>query len=213
MLPMLVCCLSSLQLYGTSSIASDRRITPLIADNWQVPGSIQKPGEIQKPGDIQAPKGNWQTPGDFQRPAEIQKAKGPWIKPNWVTVKDSNCEHRLEVGADVLFAFNKWDVNPTAEDKLTLLGKMIKKYGNHPIRVEGHTDGVGTDEYNQNLSEKRASAVKEWMTAHQFMDSSATSVGFGKRKPIAPNKLPDGKDNPAGRTRNRRVDIVIDTCK
>jgi outer membrane protein OmpA-like peptidoglycan-associated protein len=188
--------------------------TQKIAGNWQTPGEIQQPkGTWQTPGQIQQPKGPVQTPGEITRPKAIQTPKEIQIPKNWLTVKDSGCEHRLTVGSDVLFEFNKWDLNPNAEQGLKYLGEEISKSGKHPIEVEGHTDGIGADDYNQTLSEKRAASVKEWLIVHSFIDDSAQAVGFGKKKPVAPNKLPNGKDNPAGRKKNRRVEIVIDTCK
>ncbi len=96
---------------------------------------------------------------------------------------------------------------------LAALGDMIKKYGQHPVAVEGHTDAVGSDDSNQGLSERRATAVKQWLHFHQYKDESAQTTGYGKKKPVAPNTLPNGKDNPAGRSKNRRVEIVVDTCK
>jgi hypothetical protein len=91
---------------------------------------------------------------------------------------------------------------------------MIQKLGPHPVKVEGHTDGKGTEEYNQTLSEKRAERVKNWLLENHVAPVAAVSTeGFGKRKPVAPNTKPDGSDNPQGRALNRRVEIVVDTCK
>ena len=180
--------------------------------NIQVPGEIQAPkGQWQTPGEIKAPKGQWQTPGEIKTP------KGTWQVPkdfkSPIVVRNSGCKHRLEIGSDVLFEFNKSTINKNAETALAVLGSMVQKYGKHPIQVEGHTDAVGSDTYNQSLSERRAEAVKQWLISRQFIDSAAQTVGFGKRKPVAPNTLPDGTDNPTGRQKNRRVEIVIDSCK
>lgn len=178
---------------------------PCFAGNWQTPGEIQQP------------KGHWQTPGAIQEArAPLQVPKALQIPKNFkapITVTDSGCQHRLEIGADVLFDFNKATINPKGELSLTVLGRMIRKMGKHPVQVEGHTDVIGSDAYNKSLSERRAESVKQWLAARQYIEDSAPVLGFGKLKPIAPNTLPDGKDNPDGRKKNRRVEVVVDTCK
>ena len=104
----------------------------------------------QVPGEIQQPKGPWQKPGEIQVPKGIQAVKR----------EDAGCQHRLDVVADALFAFNKSDLNPDAEETLSALGPEITKLGNHPATIEGHTDSIGSADYNQRLSERRADAVK-----------------------------------------------------
>jgi outer membrane protein OmpA-like peptidoglycan-associated protein len=158
-------------------------------------------GALQKPGDIQKPKGTWQVPGQIQKPGDIQKVK-------------EQCRSRYLVASDTLFDFDKSNLTPAAEKVLSSLGPMIQKEGQHPISIEGYTDSIGGDSYNQALSERRARAVEDWLTAHGFLKASATSIqGYGKNKPLAPNTKPDGSDNPEGRQKNRRVEIVVDTCK
>lgn len=158
-------------------------------------------GKWQKPGEIQKPKGTWQVPGAIQKPGEIQKVK-------------EQCKSRLLVSSDALFEFDKADLTPAAEKVLSSLGPQIQNEGKHPVTVEGHTDGKGTDAYNQPLSERRAQAVEAWLKEHGYLKPGAAQArGFGKTKPIAPNSNPDGSDNPGGRQLNRRVEIVIDTCK
>jgi hypothetical protein len=90
---------------------------------------------------------------------------------------------------------------------------MIENAGPHPVVIEGHTDSVGTDEYNQELSERRAERVRNWLLEHRVVERRAVStIGFGEKKPVAPNTKPDGKDNPPGRALNRRVEVVVNTC-
>jgi len=156
-------------------------------------------GKIQQPGEIQQPKGPWQVPGEIQKPGDIRRVK-------------EQCTTRLSVGSDALFEFNKSELTPQAQKTLALLGPQIQKEGKHPVVIEGYTDSVGTTEYNQQLSEKRARAVADWFQGHGFLSASRT-VGYGKNKPVAPNAKPDGSDNPEGREKNRRVEVVIDTCK
>ena len=77
------------------------------------------------------------------------------------------------------------------------------------VRIEGHTDSIGTDDYNQALSERRAASVRDWLSEHGGLtDAAFTTAGFGSSNPVAPNTNEDGSDNPFGRQQNRRVDIV-----
>lgn len=159
--------------------------------NIQAPTKeIQKPGNIQKSGDIAIPQG-WKA----------------------VSEKKAPCEHRLSVCADTLFEFDKSTLTPDAEATLKLVGPKICALGSHPVKIEGHTDAIGTDEYNQDLSMRRAERVRNWLAQNHFIPISSDIEGFGKKKPVAPNTLPNGKDNPPGRQKNRRVEIVVDTCK
>ncbi|MFN8656966.1 MAG: OmpA family protein [Candidatus Obscuribacterales bacterium] len=158
--------------------------------DMQTPGSMQNPGQIQQAGQIEAPKG-WKA-----------------IK----TVKQ-DCKEKLIVCADTLFEFDKATLTPDAEATLKLLGPKILSYGPHPVFIDGHTDSKGDDQYNQELSVRRAERVKNWLMMNHFVAKDAVVQGWGKKKPIAPNTKPDGKDNPQGRQANRRVEIVIDTCK
>jgi len=162
-----------------------------VAGTWQVPGEIQQP------------KGPWQKPGDIQVPKGIQAIK----------FETAGCQRRLEVGADALFAFNQSNLSSDAEETLTALGPEVAKLGHHPTIVEGHTDSIGGADYNQRLSEQRASAVKDWMVSHNYLPDSTPIKGYGKTRPVAPNTNADGSDNPAGRQKNRRVEVVVDSCR
>ena len=117
---------------------------------------------------------------------------------------------KVNLAADLLFDFNKADIKPAAEPSLDKLAAVLKSTPGAKVRVEGHTDGKGTDAYNQPLSEQRAHTVAQWLTTHANLPAGAVqSQGFGKTKPIAPNTRPDGTDDPEGRARNRRVEIII----
>jgi outer membrane protein OmpA-like peptidoglycan-associated protein len=177
--------------------------------NWQVPGAIQQPGEIQKPGEIQQPKGVWIKPGEIQKPGDIQVPRG--IEA--VKVVATGCKNRLSVLADALFDFDKHNLRPDAEATLEAALPEIAKAAGKPARVEGHTDGKGSDAYNMKLSEARGRTVRDWLGGHGAIPPSTPIKAFGKRVPIAPNTTPDGHDDPEGRQKNRRVEIVFETCK
>ncbi|MCA9816401.1 MAG: OmpA family protein [Candidatus Obscuribacterales bacterium] len=127
-------------------------------------------------------------------------------------VSKDGCKHRLSIFGDTLFDFDKYDLTDRAEETLNALGPMLHDMKRKSVEVEGHTDSIGTDEYNQELSLKRARAVSEWLVSHGFLDSGATIKGYGESRPVAANTYSDGSDNAAGRQKNRRVEIVIDTC-
>lgn len=162
----------------------------------------QNVGNIQDPGKIGTP-GKFQNPGNINAPQGLQAIK----------TKSDPCSQRFSIGADTLFEFDKATLTPRAEETLSVLGPMIENAGLHPVLIEGHTDSVGTDEYNQELSERRAERVRNWLLEHRVVEKRAVStVGYGEKKPVAPNTKPDGKDNPPGRALNRRVEIVVNTC-
>ena len=116
----------------------------------------------------------------------------------------------LLLASDVLFDFDKAELLPKAIPSLQKVATVLKSYPNAECSIEGHTDGLGDDAYNQKLSERRADAVKTWLQANGSTPHM-TSRGWGRAKPVAPNKLPNGKDNPEGRQKNRRVEIVVKT--
>jgi len=81
---------------------------------------------------------------------------------------------------------------------------FVKKYPRHQVSIEGHTDSIGTDKYNQALSERRAAAVRAYLVkAAVANDQQVKTVGYGESKPIADNKTKEG------RLENRRVEILI----
>lgn len=131
-----------------------------------------------------------------------------------IRITDAGCRHRLTVGSDALFEFDKDTLTPEAEKTLTVLGPMLQQYGQHPVTIEGHTDAIGSDDYNQDLSERRARTVKQWLVEHGFArEDNAEIVGYGRKRPVAPNTYTDGTDYPQGRQKNRRVELVVDTCQ
>ncbi len=169
------------------------------------------PAQQPKQYEIRQPKGKWQVPG------EIQKPKGPWQVPKVmqaIRVQDAKCEQRLIVGADALFAYDQSALSKDAEETLQALGPLLKNSAGKPLTIEGHTDAHGNDGYNQTLSEKRAAAVQAWLVDKGYVPAGESKIaGLGRKRPAAPNTKPDGSDDPAGRARNRRVEVVVNTCK
>ena len=121
-------------------------------------------------------------------------------------------EVKIYLPADVLFDFDKADLLPEAGPVLERVATVLKTDPNASATIEGHTDGKGSDQYNQPLSERRAQSVRQWLIAHG-VTSSMDARGFGKTRPVAPNTLPNGADNPDGRQKNRRVEITFTTAQ
>jgi outer membrane protein OmpA-like peptidoglycan-associated protein len=122
--------------------------------------------------------------------------------------KTTETEIRIELASDVLFDFDKADLLPKAIPELEKVATVLKSYPNAACSIEGHTDNKGLKDYNQKLSERRADSVKAWLLAHGVW-SSMTIRGWGATKPVARNAFPDGRDDPDGRQKNRRVEIVV----
>jgi outer membrane protein OmpA-like peptidoglycan-associated protein len=105
--------------------------------------------------------------------------------------------------SDVLFDTAKHSLRPAAREKLAKVAGIISGHPGLRLAVEGYTDSVGSDEYNQTLSEQRGEAVRNYLTQEGVQSASVTSAGFGKAQPVASN------DTAAGRQQNRRVDLVV----
>lgn len=105
--------------------------------------------------------------------------------------------------SDVLFDSGKFTLRPLAREKLAKISGIVLAYPSLKLAVEGNTDSVGTEAYNQELSEQRAEGVRSYLTHEGVPQSSTTSEGFGKSRPIASN------DTAEGRQQNRRVELVV----
>jgi outer membrane protein OmpA-like peptidoglycan-associated protein len=105
--------------------------------------------------------------------------------------------------SDVLFDTGSYTLKPGAREKLAKISGILLAYPALKIQIEGHTDSVGGDDFNQRLSEQRAEMVRDYLIDQLVPASSVTARGFGKTKPIATN------DTPEGRQQNRRVELVV----
>jgi outer membrane protein OmpA-like peptidoglycan-associated protein len=126
--------------------------------------------------------------------------------------KITDREIRIDLSADVLFDFDKYTLLPAASESLKKVAQLVSNYPDAPLAIEGHTDGKGTHAYNMTLSDDRAAAVKKWLVKNGGVKASTiTTKGWGETKPVAPNKKPDGSDDPDGRQKNRRVELTLTT--
>jgi outer membrane protein OmpA-like peptidoglycan-associated protein len=129
--------------------------------------------------------------------------------PVALTVQESPRQVRLYLAADVLFDFDKSIIRPDAAKTLRQVAEIIRAKSRGVVRVEGYTDSKGSPTHNARLSEQRAVSVKEWLVSREGLNTAMTTLGFGAANPVAPNEKPDGSDDPVGRQKNRRVEIVI----
>lgn len=104
---------------------------------------------------------------------------------------------------DVLFDFNQYTLKPGAREKLAKVSGILLAYPGLKVALEGHTDSVGSDDYNLKLSQQRADSVRGYLASQGVPADSMTSTGMGKADPVASN------DTASGRQQNRRVDMVV----
>ena len=112
---------------------------------------------------------------------------------------------------EVYFEFDSSQLTAVAQEKLSDIGGVLTdpRASSRRILVEGHTDSIGSSAYNETLSLNRADAVADALVSNGVDDRRITRRGYGKKYPIAPNTMLDGRDNPEGRAQNRRVEIVV----
>jgi outer membrane protein OmpA-like peptidoglycan-associated protein len=104
---------------------------------------------------------------------------------------------------DVLFATGRAELKPGATQNLDKLVGFLSQYPNRSVEIEGHTDNVGSEAYNQGLSERRAESVKSYLAGQGIGSQRLTASGMGMHHPRVDNTTPDG------RQQNRRVEIII----
>lgn len=110
---------------------------------------------------------------------------------------------KFTLSSDLLFPSNSSYLTDKAKVELGKLSKILKEDKSKKIRVDGHTDATGTEEYNVWLSDKRATSVKKFLEDAGVTASRISTKGFGPSKPVSDNKTPEG------RQKNRRVEVVI----
>lgn len=105
--------------------------------------------------------------------------------------------------SDVLFDSGKYSLKPGAREKLAKVSGIILAHPGLNLQIEGHTDSVGSDDYNQHLSEQRADSVRDYLVAQGLSGETISAVGLGKVDPVATNSTA------VGRQQNRRVELVV----
>jgi outer membrane protein OmpA-like peptidoglycan-associated protein len=105
--------------------------------------------------------------------------------------------------SDVLFGFNQYNLKPEAREKLAKVSGILLAYPNLKLQVEGYTDNIGSDEYNQKLSQERADTVRDYLASQGVSSGNISAAGYGENDPLADNSTA------SGRAENRRVQLVV----
>lgn len=157
-------------------------------------------------------------PAPFDRPPESTDAGGLDMPGGELTAnvvshggsersREAKGRRTVTLAADVLFAFNKASLSSRAGGLLGDAADTIAKRAQGPVAIDGYTDAKGSPAYNLGLSRRRAASVRSSLVPKVGAGVTLRAVGHGEADPVAPNRGPDGRDNPAGRARNRRVTI------
>jgi outer membrane protein OmpA-like peptidoglycan-associated protein len=110
---------------------------------------------------------------------------------------------KVTFDSGILFDFDSADLRPEAQENLQNLAKILQKYEDTEILIEGHTDATGSEDYNQGLSERRAGSVNSFLNSLSVQNVRMTPVGYGEMQPVASNETPEGQQA------NRRVEVAI----
>lgn len=126
------------------------------------------------------------------------------------TLIEEDMYYLVRMDSDILFDFDSADLRPEARGPLEQFAEVLVPYEIKSLTITGHTDSKGTDDYNDKLSLKRARSVEAFLRQTKRLSGwSFTTIGRGEHEPIAANEHPDGRDDPTGRQRNRRVELRI----
>ena len=109
----------------------------------------------------------------------------------------------LNMPGNITFKSDSAELDPSFNKVLNSVGIIVKKYNKTVVEVAGHTDGTGSAEYNQKLSERRANAVAQYLESQGLASNRVVTVGAGETRPVADNSTPDG------RQANRRVELTL----
>jgi OOP family OmpA-OmpF porin len=132
-----------------------------------------------------------------------ERDKCPNTRPGAVVDLDG-CEVEAVIELEgVYFDFDKATIKPEGKAVLDEAAALLNKHERVVVEVAGHTDSVGSDAYNQGLSERRANSVKDYLTAQGVTATRLTAKGYGEAQPVASN------DTKEGRAENRRVELIV----
>lgn len=108
------------------------------------------------------------------------------------------------------FGYDSIELLPRTKKQLDIVANILKASPTKKLKISGHTDAIGSDNYNMTLSQQRADAVKQFFLGQGVPLTQVVTIGFGRSQPLSPNANPDGSDNPSGRSKNRRAEILLD---
>lgn len=148
-----------------------------------------------------------------QELAKLEKIKELGYDPSLMDVDITNTK-KFKPGDKIIleriyFDFDKDEIREESVIELSKLYYFMTSNPDMIVEVAGHTDSRGTDEYNLDLSKRRAKSVQKWLSDRSIKSKRVVTKGYGEAKPIADNVKPDGSDDPDGRQMNRRIELTI----
>ncbi|GAB3927851.1 OmpA family protein [Mucilaginibacter myungsuensis] len=148
----------------------------------------------------------------FSKVLPVTRPKGQML--NDTLMSPEVCLQPFEVNrpiviANVLYDYAKADLRQESKEVLNGLVTIMKDNPNIKVELSAHTDSVGSDAYNNNLSQARAQSCVDYIVSSGVDSTRIFAKGYGKTKPTAPNSLPNGADNPEGRQLNRRTEFMV----
>jgi outer membrane protein OmpA-like peptidoglycan-associated protein len=209
-------------LLAGAALTGPALLAPVAAGAAPAPGTAPAltPGVPEVPRAPEAP--GWQEARPPQEDGEVRELRYRVsdltfrvreLSFNWRALDESERveqtpeETTISLAADVLFEFDRADLTPAAQEQLAGVADELADVGPRTVAIDGHTDNHGEPAYNQDLSERRAEAVRAWLADRLGGEFTFETAGHGEDRPVAANENEDGSDNPEGRAVNRRVEI------
>lgn len=185
--------------------AQQQQASPVQASTTETPQTQPEPVAPSAPAHAT-------TPATAQNSSAAAQGSSLTAQSSSLSGTETGFNIQINLSSDVLFDFDKAELKPEADRELQKAADIIRQKGKGLILISGYTDSKGTDAYNKRLSLVRAQAVKNWFEA-QGLHQNYQTEGLGAANPVAPNANDDGSDNPEGRAKNRRVEIIVNKTK
>jgi OOP family OmpA-OmpF porin len=187
-------------------------VTPNLTDSQGAPvrdgsGNCVQSSGIEHPDCMPKKEAPAPKPSDPSKPGSPAAPASPTAPAPGAKPAPSSVRQAVVIQADALFDFDKSVVRPDGKKNIDDALAKLKGVDLEMVIATGHTDSVGTDAYNQKLSERRAAAVKEYLVSKGIASAKVTTIGKGESQPVATNKTAEG------RQKNRRVDIEFKGVK
>ncbi len=191
--------------------AQQQQASPVQASTAETPQPQPEPVAPSAPVPTPAPAPA-SAPATAQNSTAAAQGSSLTAQSSSLSGTETGFNIQINLSSDVLFDFDKAELKPEADSELQKAADIIRQKGKGLILISGYTDSKGTDAYNKRLSLARAQAVKNWFEA-QGLHQNYQTEGLGAANPVAPNANDDGSDNPEGRAKNRRVEIIVNKTK
>ena len=191
--------------------AQQQQASPVQASTTETPQTQPDPVAPSAPAHATTPAPA-SAPATAQNSSAAAQGSSLTAQSSSLSGTETGFNIQINLSSDVLFDFDKAELKPEADRELQKAADIIRQKGKGLILISGYTDSKGTDAYNKRLSLVRAQAVKNWFEA-QGLHQNYQTEGLGAANPVAPNANDDGSDNPEGRAKNRRVEIIVNKTK